>query len=83
MMRRIVWPTFGLLASIQSAAAHGIAGNRLFPGTLTFDDPAVADEMTLPEFSTFNRPLGIRNVTDNTFVGSISRLIVPGAVDRR
>jgi hypothetical protein len=26
------------------AAAHGIAGNRLFPGTLSFDDLAVADE---------------------------------------
>ena len=25
----------------QSAYAHGIAGNRYFPGTLTFDDPAV------------------------------------------
>jgi hypothetical protein len=24
----------------RGAAAHGIAGNRLFPGTLTFDDPA-------------------------------------------
>ena len=28
----------------QGAYAHGIAGNRYFPGTLTFDDPAVADE---------------------------------------
>lgn len=27
-----------------NAFAHGIAGNRYFPGTLTFDDPAVADE---------------------------------------
>jgi hypothetical protein len=27
------------------ALAHGIAGNRYFPGTLTFDDPAVADEL--------------------------------------
>jgi hypothetical protein len=33
---------------IRSAAdAHGIAGNRLFPGTLSFDDPAVADKFAL------------------------------------
>jgi hypothetical protein len=31
----------------QSAFAHGIAGNRYFPGTLTFDDPAVADELVI------------------------------------
>jgi hypothetical protein len=28
----------------ESAEAHGIAGNRYFDGTVTFDDPAVADE---------------------------------------
>jgi hypothetical protein len=28
----------------QTAHVHGIAGNRHFPGTLTFDDPAVPDE---------------------------------------
>jgi hypothetical protein len=33
------------------ADAHGIAGNRFFPGTLAFDDPAVADESRLPLFS--------------------------------
>jgi hypothetical protein len=26
----------------QAAYAHGIAGNRFFDGTLSFDDPAVA-----------------------------------------
>jgi hypothetical protein len=25
--------------------AHGIVGNRVFPGTLAFDDPAVMDEL--------------------------------------
>jgi hypothetical protein len=34
-------------ASAQAVEAHGIAGNRDFPGTLTFDDPAVADELDL------------------------------------
>ncbi len=29
--------------------AHGIAGDRFFPATLNIDDPAVADELTLPQ----------------------------------
>jgi hypothetical protein len=32
------------LAISECAQAHGISGNRFFPGTMTFDDPAVADE---------------------------------------
>ena len=35
---------FALSVSVHSADAHGIAGNRFFVGTLTFDDPSVADE---------------------------------------
>ena len=31
-----------------SAYAHGIAGARIFPTTLTLDDPAVSDEASLP-----------------------------------
>ena len=31
-----------------AAHAHGIAGNRVFPATLTIDDPAVSDELSLP-----------------------------------
>ncbi len=34
-----------------SAAAHGVAGNRFFPATLAIDDPAVADELSLPTVS--------------------------------
>lgn len=33
------------------AAAHGYAGNRFFPATLTTDDPFVADELSLPTVS--------------------------------
>src|SRR5437660_1247146 len=40
-----------MLAGVHSAYAHGIAGNRFFPGTLSFDDPAVADEAILPNFA--------------------------------
>jgi hypothetical protein len=34
----------------HAAAAHVIAGVRVFPVTLTFDDPGTADEATLPQF---------------------------------
>jgi hypothetical protein len=33
-----------------NASAHVIAGDRVFPVTLTFDDPGVSDEATLPQF---------------------------------
>jgi hypothetical protein len=33
-----------------AAHAHGIAGARIFPATLTMDDPAVGDELSLPTF---------------------------------
>jgi hypothetical protein len=32
------------------AFAHVVAGDRVFPVTLTFDDPGVGDEATLPQF---------------------------------
>jgi hypothetical protein len=41
-------PALAMLGGVHSAHAHGIAGNRFFPGTLTFDDPAVADEAVVP-----------------------------------
>ena len=31
--------------------AHGFAGKRFFPATLTTDDPFVADELSLPTIS--------------------------------
>lgn len=38
-----------LLAAPAAADAHAIAGVRVFPVTLTMDDPGVADEATLPQ----------------------------------
>lgn len=35
-------------ASANLAHGHEIVGNRLFPATLTIDDPGVADELALP-----------------------------------
>jgi hypothetical protein len=64
-----------VLAGVPSAEAHGIAGNRYFPGTLTFDDPAVADELILPNFSSLAHANGNGNVVDNIFAGAFTRLL--------
>ena len=37
------------LAGAPAASAHVLAGDRTFPVTLTFDDPGVGDEATLPQ----------------------------------
>jgi hypothetical protein len=37
-----------VLSSALPASAHVIAGSRVFPVTLTFDDPGVSDEASLP-----------------------------------
>src|SRR5437667_9228315 len=36
--------------------AHGFAGARFFPATLSSDDPFVADELSLPTVSTIRTP---------------------------
>jgi len=66
-----------MLGGIHSAHAHGIAGNRFFPGTLSFDDPAVADEAILPNFASFKSPIDGGNVVDNRFDWSFFRLLTP------
>jgi hypothetical protein len=65
--------------SCAQANAHGIAGNRYFPGTLTFDDPAVADEAIVPLYSTLKHPadVGDGSVVDNSFEWSFFRLLTP------
>ena len=40
----MIFPTAGALA-------HGFAGSRFFPATITIDDPFVADELSLPTVS--------------------------------
>jgi hypothetical protein len=66
-----------MLAGIHSAHAHGIAGNRFFPGTLSFDDPAVADEAIVPNFSSVKRPNEGGNVVDSRFDWAFFRLLTP------
>jgi len=47
----IVLCALGCAAMHDTAFAHGFAGKRFFPATLTTDDPFVADELSLPTFS--------------------------------
>ena len=47
-------PALALLITAAPAAAHGIVGDRFFPATLVTDDPAVADELTLPQVDVSN-----------------------------
>ncbi len=46
------------VAAADAAFAHGFAGKRFFPATLTTDDPFVADELSLPTISTIKTPAG-------------------------
>src|ERR1700722_5126659 len=39
------------LLAASPALAHTIVGNRVFPATLTIDDPGVNDELALPTFA--------------------------------
>jgi hypothetical protein len=39
----------GVLLRITPVTAHAVCGARVFPVTLTLDDPGVADELTLPQ----------------------------------
>jgi hypothetical protein len=74
--------TFALLIAVMvsasSAQAHGIAGNRYFPGTLTFDDPAVADELFIPVYSRLEHPTTEGGeATDDSFAITFQRLLTP------
>jgi hypothetical protein len=44
------------LAGIGPALSHTIIGNRVFPATLTIDDPGVNDEFALPSFAYVANP---------------------------
>ncbi len=61
----------------RPAQAHGIAGNRLFPGTLSFEDPAVMDELALNLASLKHPPEAGDDVVDNAFGLEFSRLLTP------
>jgi hypothetical protein len=66
-----------LLTEFHPAYSHGIAGNRYFDGTLTFDDPAVADEAILPYYTHLEYPTLGSTVVENRFNWSFTRLLTP------
>jgi len=66
-----------LFVFAHSADAHGIAGNRFFVGTLTFDDPSVADEAIVPDFFILNHSVEGGSAVDNRFDWSFTRLLTP------
>jgi hypothetical protein len=45
-----------LVAEPLSAFSHGFAGDRIFPATISTDDPFAASEMSLPTFSAIRQP---------------------------
>jgi hypothetical protein len=65
--------------TVGSAAAHGFAGARFFPATLTTDDPFVADELSLPTVSFFKNPaVGDSPASRETDIGvEFSKIILP------
>jgi hypothetical protein len=74
----VAFMTLAVLSGVHAADAHGIVGNRFLPGTLSFDDPAVADEAIVPLFLTLKHPgEGGGDVVDNSFNWSIFRLLTP------
>lgn len=63
--------------SAQPVHAHGIAGNRYFDGTMTFDDPAVADEAIVPNFSHLGFPTQGSTTVENRINWAFARLLTP------
>jgi len=62
-----IFPTAGTLA-------HGFAGSRFFPATITIDDPFVADELSLPTVS--NQKTGTDpSVVETDISGELSKRI--------
>ncbi len=54
--------------------AHGIAGNRYFPATSTFDDPAVADEFSVNTFKSTS-PASVNSESYSTVAVTGARLL--------
>jgi hypothetical protein len=56
-------PVAAIMLMMHSAAeAHVVCGDRVFPTTLTMDDPGVSDELSLPTISLTPTPSGESNV---------------------
>ena len=59
---RAILPVVALMLTMHSVArAHVVCGDRVFPTTLTMDDPGVSDEMSLPTITLTPTPSGESN----------------------
>lgn len=76
-LKSIGFVAIAVLAFGHGAAAHGIVGNRVFPGTISMDDPAVADEFALTTSSGSRPAADQSSVTDNNLSWSFTRLLTP------
>jgi hypothetical protein len=65
------------LAGAKHAHGHGIVGNRFFPGTMAFDDPAVSDELAVSPSNLKNPASGGNSVVDSKIDWSFFRLLTP------
>ena len=63
--------------SPEPAMAHGFAGDRFFPATITTDDPFAASEMSFPTILYFRQP-GSPPTKTIDFSSDISILVLPG-----
>jgi hypothetical protein len=63
----------------ETAAAHAIAGDRIFPATLEIDDPSVSSEISLPTVDWFPASRGAGgDVSNQTDVGGeLDLLLAP------
>src|ERR1700730_6855460 len=71
---RLAVATALTISQAGSALAHGFAGSRFFPATITIDDPFVADELSLPTVS--NQKTGTDpSVVETAISGELSKRI--------
>jgi hypothetical protein len=71
---RLAVATVLTISPAASALAHGFAGSRFFPATITIDDPFVADELSLPTVS--NQKTGTDpSVVQTDISGELSKRI--------
>ncbi len=71
---RLAVATALTISQAGSALAHGFAGSRFFPATITIDDPFVADELSLPTVS--NEKTGTNpSVVETAISGELSKRI--------
>ncbi len=71
---RAILSAVAISLAASQAAAHEIVGNRIFPATLTVDDPGVADELSVPTMDTFKTG-DTPPVTQSDFSGEYSKRI--------